>query len=282
MIRALRVAGVLAFLFAFVPCTFAGGDAAFRWQLQKGSRYTYDYSEDMVTTIDSGKTRVAKISVNSGGPLTINNNGEDAMALLDVKAKVIVSRPGMPQRELEAPLKVTEIPFDTSGNIIGSRYKPEANFQFFELLFPLPPDTDLGSGRDIVLRSRSAGMPDFTGKVSYSMAGPRVFAGIDCVAYHVVFNLKAARPAGKRTETSPRTDGELTGEYDCLFSPDRGFFISADGNMTIKVQSTLPAKAGEPASTGYVVQYKKHSLRWKSAEYVYPVGGDAPAKAKGK
>jgi hypothetical protein len=272
----------VAFVFALVPCAFAGGDAAFRWQLQKGARYTYDYNEEMVTTVDSGKTRVVKISVNSDGPLTINNNGKDAMALLDVKSKVVVSRPDMPEKELEAPLKVTEIPFDTSGNIIGSRYKPEANFQFFELLFPLPPDANPGSSRDVILVSRSAGMPDFTGKVSYAVVGPRVFAGIDCVAYHVVFNLKAARPAGKRTETSPRTDGELAGEYDCLFSPDRGFFISADGNMTIKVRSDIPGKGGEPSSTGYVVQYKKHSLRWKSAEYVYPVGGDATAEAKDK
>lgn len=267
--RALRVAFVLAVLFAFAPDVFADDSLALKWQLPQGAKYTYDYSQEITVEMD-GKDATqgaGKSFMKVEGPIIINCNGAGAMVKLDMRpTRMTIAGHVTPAGQMDAVAKSNEMPMDADGRITQGRYPAGANMQLlFDMIFPLPQkpmDVLQSTSQDVV-------MPNLKGEAVYTLVGVRMVEGMECIAYHVACNLKSEKHTGNNgLETSA-----LAADYDCLFAKERGFFVSVDGTATIKTDFQDKERPVNKST----MQRHKTSLKLKAAEYKAAASKPAPA-----
>jgi len=235
-----------ALLFGLSLSSFADDTVELKWKLPVGAKYVYDFKYD--TIYPKNIPNMPETRTSMGGPITIACNGIKANVKWENNYyESILLGKALPPEVLNSMKQTVEDTMDIEGEMKN----------LLNMYFPLPPEP-LKKNKPVEQEKEaiSSGYK-FKGKAVYNYQEAISFQGMDCVKYHFSFEGQPSDVNGYPGKAS------LIADYDCVFAPDRGIFISVNGKETVKKE--LPSKN----QSRHVFMEENHttSIQLKSAEY---------------
>ena len=279
----LRGAAAVVLVSAVSSPAVAGTDSL-RWQFPENAIYTYHIDQEMksVTGGKSGDEEMKQeMSMGMSGTVTITGDGEKGKLRVELSPKFAkIGDQDVDPAQIGAAERTVEAAMGTDGVVIDDDpVRRQTLQQLMNYIFPLP-DRPFKKGKPVTREITMAlpGVSPVRGNATYKITKTGRQDEFECVYYHVSMKMKSYKPDAKETPPPEGVramdiikalglDGNLNmgGEFDCVFIPERGMFMSVDG--VVKIGMKVDGSAEKKGVKISMEQEHNISVGLVSAEY---------------
>lgn len=203
------------------PSALPAAPIKIAWQLKPGRQYVYDYQQSMSARMSMGESSLESTVKGRG---TFRVIGQEKGGTLELRFEMTEgSAGGQPIPKSSAPPVQASLPMSIQGEISQEGTDAGANMRLLApLFFPLPGKPLPPGGKVTRPMTLSApGFPKLVGTATFQGQGGEVVDGRKCVKYHASCELKS--------QAEQEQPAALSGEVDCVFAFEEGFFVSVKG-----------------------------------------------------